>query len=104
VSGLVRAYRVASDALTSVQERDTSFTEASLFPDALGNAITLNDPMPEPTLLQAIFDPDISIRGVISYSTTMHTMVDGVLPAIEVSEVAFTALLQTEPNDPSTAL
>jgi hypothetical protein len=97
-AGLVRAYRVASDALTSVQERDTTLTEASRFPDALGNPIVLNDPIPEPTLLEAIFDPGITIRCVISYSSEMHTMVGGVLPAIERSEVAFTALTGPEPD------
>lgn len=103
-SGLVRAYRVAGDALTSVQERDTSFTDASRLPDAFGNPITLNDPMPEATLLQAIFDPEVTIRCVISHSSEMHTMVGGVLPAIEVSEIAFAALEQTEPLDPSSSL
>jgi hypothetical protein len=97
-AGLVRAYRVASDALTSVQERDTMLTGASLLPDALGNPIVLDDPIPEPTLLEAIFDPDITIRCVISYSTEMHTMVGGVLPAIEVAEIAFRALTEAESN------
>ena len=97
-SGLVRAYRVASDALTSVQERDTMLTEASRLPDALGNPIILNDPIAEPTLLQAIFDPDITIRCVISYSSEMHTMVGGVLPAIERSDGAFGLLNTTEPD------
>jgi hypothetical protein len=81
-----------------VQERDTTLTEASRFPDALGNPIVLDDPIPEPTLLEAIFDPDITIRCVISYSSEMHTMVGGVLPAIERSEVAFTALTGPEPD------
>jgi hypothetical protein len=103
-AGLVRAYRVASDALTSVQERDTRFSVESLFPDAFGSPITLNDPMPEPTLLQAIFDPDITIRCVISHSTEMHTMMGGVLPAIGVTEVAFTALIQPSPDDPPSLL
>ena len=42
------------------------------------------------------FDPDITVRCVISYSTEMHTMVGGVLPAIELSEVVFTAVTQVE--------
>ena len=100
-SGLVRAYRVASDALTSVQERNTAFIDASTFPDALGNPLTLDDPIPEPTLLRAIFDPDVTIRCVISYSSEMHTMVGGVLPAIAVSEIAFAAVTEIEPIDPT---